>query len=229
MSWDLRKNMPYGGYDQYEFDVPVGRNGDAFDRYWVRILEMKESARIVRQALEKLPEGEFMAKVPRKIKPEAGEALSRVESARGEMAYYVVSDGSERPYRLRARTGSFMAMGIIEDVSPGLMVADLVATMANKKGLRVDVFPGDRGAFEVGTEDVGTLVAVMLRRQREKHGLSLSEVARRLGSRSKTSYARYEQGRSVPTVEKLFELLAAVAPGEDFVFHESPRRHPMAA
>ena len=109
------------------------------------------------------------------------------------------------------------------------MVADLVATMANKKGLRVDIFPGDRSAFEIGTGDVGALVAVMLRRQREKHGLSLSEVAHRLGSRSKTSYARYEQGRSVPTVEKLFELLGAVAPGEDFVFEAISRHHSMAA
>jgi len=69
----------------------------------------------------------------------------------------------------------------------------------------------------------------MLRRQREKRGVSLSEVAHRLGSRSKTAYARYEQGRAVPTVKKLFELLAAVAPGEDFVFHESPRSHTKAA
>jgi transcriptional regulator with XRE-family HTH domain len=69
----------------------------------------------------------------------------------------------------------------------------------------------------------------MLRRQREKHGVSLAEVARRLGSRSKTAYARYEQGRSVPTVEKLFQLLGAVAPGEDFVFKESPRHHIKAA
>jgi DNA-binding XRE family transcriptional regulator len=109
------------------------------------------------------------------------------------------------------------------------MMADLVETMADKKGLRVAIFPGARGAFEIGSDDAAALVAVMLRRQREKHGLSLSEVARRLGSRSKTAYARYEQGRSVPTVEKLFELLSAVAPGEDFVFQESPRHHSRAA
>jgi DNA-binding XRE family transcriptional regulator len=109
------------------------------------------------------------------------------------------------------------------------MVADLVETMPGKKGLHVDVFPGGRGTFEIGSDDAAALVAVILRRQREKHGVSLSEVARRLGSRSKTAYARYEQGRSVPTIEKLFELLAAVAPGEDFVFQESPRHHPKAA
>jgi len=109
------------------------------------------------------------------------------------------------------------------------MMADLVETMADKKGFLVDVFRGTRGAFEIGSDDAAAMVAVMLRRQREKHGVSLSEVARRLGSRSKTAYARYEQGRSVPTVEKLFELLAAVAPGEDFVLQESPRHHTSAA
>jgi NADH-quinone oxidoreductase subunit D len=136
VDWDVRRDLPYGAYPDFTFDVPVGRGwagtvGDCYDRYYVRVLEMGQSARIVRQALEKMPEGEYMAKVPRKIKPEAGEVLSRVESARGEMAYYVVSDGSERPYRVRARTGSFMAMGIIEDISPGLMVADLVALIAS--------------------------------------------------------------------------------------------------
>jgi hypothetical protein len=109
------------------------------------------------------------------------------------------------------------------------MVADLVETMADKKGFRVAVFPGGRGIFEIGSDADAALVAVMLRRQREKHGLSLSEVARRLGSRSKTSYARYEQGRNVPTVEKLFQLLRAVAPDEDFVIQESARRQGKAA
>jgi DNA-binding XRE family transcriptional regulator len=101
------------------------------------------------------------------------------------------------------------------------MIADLVETMADRKGLKIAVFPGPRGVSEIDSEDAATLVAVMLRRQREKHGVSLAEVARRLGARSKTAYARYEQGRSVPTVGKLFELLAAVAPGEDFVLQQS--------
>jgi len=101
------------------------------------------------------------------------------------------------------------------------MAADLVETMADKKGLHVKVFSGGRDSFEIASDDVATLVALMLRRQREKRGLSLAEVARRLGSSSKTAYARYEQGRSVPTIDKLFELLAAVAPDEDFVFSEA--------
>ena len=136
VDWDVRRDMPYGAYPNFKFGVPVGKgffgvSGDCFDRYYVRCLEMAESSKIVRQALETIPDGEIMAKVPRRIKPEAGEAFSRVESARGEMAYYVVSDGTDKAYRVRARTGSYLAMGIIEDISPGMMIADLVALIAS--------------------------------------------------------------------------------------------------
>ncbi len=136
VDWDLRRDLPYGAYPDFQFKVPVGcgykgTTGDCFDRYYVRIEEMRESAKIIRQALEKMPDGEFMAKVPRKLRPPAGEAQSRSESARGEMAYYVVADGGERPYRVRIRTGSFLAMGIIEAKSRGLMIADLVALVAS--------------------------------------------------------------------------------------------------
>ncbi|ABS25494.1 NADH-quinone oxidoreductase subunit D [Anaeromyxobacter sp. Fw109-5] len=138
VDWDIRRDLPYGAYPNFQFEVPVGKGwagtvGDCFDRYYVRCLEMKESSRIVRQALETIgqtPE-DIMAKVPRNVKPEAGEVLSRVESARGEMAYYVVSDGTNKAYRLRSRTGSFTAMSIIEDISGGLMVADLVALISS--------------------------------------------------------------------------------------------------
>jgi NADH-quinone oxidoreductase subunit D len=136
VAWDVRKDMPYGAYPSFRFDVPVGKGwagtvGDCFDRYYVRCLEMAESSKIVRQALETLPEGEIMAKVPRVMKPEAGESVGRVESARGELAYYVISDGTAKAHRVRARTGSFTAMSIIEDISPGLMVADLVALISS--------------------------------------------------------------------------------------------------
>jgi NADH-quinone oxidoreductase subunit D len=136
VDWDIRRDMPYGAYPDFEFAVPVGKGahgtlGDCWDRYSVRVQEILESSKIVRQALAKLPDGEIMAKVARKIKPEAGEAFARVESARGEMCYYVVSDGSEKAHRVRVRTGSFMAMGIVEELSHGLMVADLVALIAS--------------------------------------------------------------------------------------------------
>jgi NADH-quinone oxidoreductase subunit D len=136
ISWDTRRDLPYGAYPEFTFGVPVGQGkmgavGDCWDRYSVRVLEMLESSKIIRQALDKLPEGEIMAKVARKPKPEPGEAMARVESARGEMCYYVVSDGSENAYRVRVRTGSFMAMGIIEEMSQGLMIADLIALIAS--------------------------------------------------------------------------------------------------
>ncbi len=136
VDWDLRRDLPYGAYPHFKFAIPVGKGwygtvGDSFDRYYVRCLEMLESSKIVRQALESLPEGEIVAKVPRLVKPEAGEAVGRVESARGHLAYYVVSDGTAKAWRVRARTGSFTAMGIIEDISHGLMIADLVALIAS--------------------------------------------------------------------------------------------------
>lgn len=142
VDFDLRRDAPYGAYPDFRFKVPIGKAyagaergalvGDCYDRYYCRVLEMRESVSITRQALQKLPAGDFMApKVPRKLKPPAGEAQSRVEAARGEMAYYVVSDGGEHPYRVRARTGSFLAMGIIEELSKGLMIADLVALIAS--------------------------------------------------------------------------------------------------
>jgi NADH-quinone oxidoreductase subunit D len=143
VDWDVRRDLPYGAYALPEFAakvkwaVPVGKGffgtaGDCFDRYYVRCLEMAESSKIVRQALESIPDGDIMApKVPRNLKPEAGEAVGRVESARGEMAYYVVSDGTNKAYRVRCRTGSFTGMCIIEDISGGLMVADLVALIAS--------------------------------------------------------------------------------------------------
>jgi NADH-quinone oxidoreductase subunit D len=136
VDFDLRRDLPYGAYPRFQFEVPVGKGwvgkvGDCFDRYYCRCLEMGQSSRIVRQALESLPEGEIAAKVPRKVKPEPGEVLTRIESARGEMAYYVVSDGTDKAYRVRVRTGSFTAMGVIEEVSRGLMLADLVALIAS--------------------------------------------------------------------------------------------------
>ena len=136
VSWDARRDLPYGAYPDFSFDVPVGQGkmgavGDCWDRYSVRVLEILQSARIIRQALAKLPEGDILAKVKGKVKPDAGEAMARVESARGAMCYYVVSDGSEKAYRMRVRTGSFMAMGIIEEMSQGLMIADLVALIAS--------------------------------------------------------------------------------------------------
>ncbi len=138
VDWDLRRDRPYGAYVDLVPDVPVGEGrggalGDCYDRFLVRVAEMRASCKLLRQAIERYPsaEGPFQAKVPRRIKPKANEAQSRIESARGEMAYYVVADGTDHPYRVRARTGSFTAMSIIEKISAGLMIQDLIALIAS--------------------------------------------------------------------------------------------------
>jgi NADH-quinone oxidoreductase subunit D len=136
VDWDIRRGLPYSCYPDFEFGVPVGRGfrgrvGDSYDRFVVRVLEMRESARILRQALARIPEGEIQAKVPRKLKLPAGESYGVVESARGELGYYLVSDGGETPYRLKIRTGSFSSMWAIHQKSPGCMVADLVVLIAS--------------------------------------------------------------------------------------------------
>ncbi|MBI2067536.1 MAG: NADH-quinone oxidoreductase subunit D [Deltaproteobacteria bacterium] len=137
LKWDLRKDLPYSVYPEFEFDVPVGTGeagtlGDCFDRYMVRIREMGESVKILRQCFEKIPsEGEPQVKVPKKIRPPAGEIYVRTESTRGDLGCYLVSDGGDKPYRLKFRAGSFNAMSIVEKVSRGMMVADLIAFIAS--------------------------------------------------------------------------------------------------
>ena len=134
--YDVRRDEPYSVYPEFEFDVPVGTGevgsvGDSFARYWVRLQEMKESAKILRQCFEQMPDGPVIAKVPRKFRPPAGDAYIRLESARGDMGWYAVSDGTEFPYRCKVRTGSFAAMSIVDKVSVGLMLADLVTVIAS--------------------------------------------------------------------------------------------------
>ncbi|MBU0506704.1 NADH-quinone oxidoreductase subunit D, partial [bacterium] len=139
MRFDVRKDIPYSIYSELDFSVPIGRGeagkiGDCFDRYWVRIEEMRESLHILRQCFRKLqglPTGEIQTMIPRVIKPPKGDVLVRIESARGDMAYWLVSDGTAKPYRLHCRTGSFTAMGVIEKISQGLMLGDLVALIGS--------------------------------------------------------------------------------------------------
>lgn len=136
VDWDLRRDQPYSIYPEFEFDVPVGRGeeraveGDCFYRWQVREEEMRQSSRILRQAIDRVPSGEITCKVPRKIKPPAAEVYAAVEGARGEIGVYLVSDGSPNPYRAKWRSSSFSALSMIEYISPGLMIADLVAVIA---------------------------------------------------------------------------------------------------
>ena len=102
-----------------------------------------------------------------------------------------------------------------------VMVKDLLETLANRPGFSVEVYPGKRDEFEVGSADTRSIISLLLRRRRENSGLSLSEVAQRMGVKSHNAYARYERGTSIPTLEKLDELLQAVSPGRDFVLHQS--------
>jgi len=136
VDFDVRRDIPYSIYPELQFDVPIGTGeegtvGDCFDRYMVRIREIQESCKLLRQCLQQIPDGPVLAKVPRKFKPPVGDAYVRVESARGDMGWYCVSDGSEYPYRVKIRTGSFTAMSIIEKVSRGLMIADLITVVAS--------------------------------------------------------------------------------------------------
>jgi len=101
------------------------------------------------------------------------------------------------------------------------MVADRLETLAHRPGFAVKVHPGQHGDFEVSSNDTRGMISLLLRRQRERSGLSLAEAAERLGAKSRNAYARYERGTSVPTLEKLNELLHAVAPDQDFVLHHS--------
>lgn len=104
------------------------------------------------------------------------------------------------------------------------MIADAIESLVNKEGFKIEVFPGKDSYFEIGTPNVALLVAFLLRRQRLKRGLTLKEVSRRLGAKSHNTYARYEQGKSVPTIEKLGLLLSVLSPDNDFVLQESQRK-----
>lgn len=136
IKWDLRKNKPYSGYEQYEFEVPVGEGtygtlGDCWDRYYVRMKEIEESLKIIEQAITHLPDGDFMAKVSKVIKPAKGEVYSRVEGSRGEVGYHIVSDGSKNPYRIKVKSPCFTNVSLLPDLAPGQMIADFVATIGS--------------------------------------------------------------------------------------------------
>lgn len=136
VKWDLRKDEPYSIYPKLDFDIPigsgeVGTTGDCFDRFWVRIEEMRQSCKMIRQCFELIPEGDIQAKLPRNLKPAKGEIYMRSESARGEMGFYIISNGGTSPERIKIRTGSFSAMAIMEEVAKGIMIADMVALISS--------------------------------------------------------------------------------------------------
>ena len=129
VKWDIRKAVPYSGYDKFDFEIPIGENGDTYDRYLVRMAEMRQSLRIILQAVEGLPDGPIMAKVPKILKPPVGEVYHSIEAPKGELGYFIVSDGSTQPYRLRVRPPSFVNLQALDKMVRGSLVADVVAVI----------------------------------------------------------------------------------------------------
>lgn len=131
VNYDLRKARPYSVYDRFEFSVPIGQKGDCFERYYLRILEMEQSAKIIRQALDQIEEGPIKAKMSKVIKPSAGEAYAEIESSKGIMGTYVVSDGSTKPYRVHFRRPSFVNLGYLDQMLKGWKIADVIAILGS--------------------------------------------------------------------------------------------------
>jgi len=129
VKWDLRKAQPYANYAEFDFEIPTGKHGDTYDRYMVRMQEMRQSLRIIEQAVGKIPEGPIMAKVPKVIKPAVGEIYHSIEAPKGELGYFIVSDGSTQPYRVRVRPPSFVNLQALDLMVRGQLVADVIAVI----------------------------------------------------------------------------------------------------
>lgn len=138
IKWDVRKDEPYSIYDRFDFDIPVGEGiygpvGSAFDRYYVRIREIEESVRILRQALKQCPEkGDVKEAIPRRFRSAAGaEAYARSEAPRGELGFYLRSNGTDIPDRVKGRSPCFVNISVMDEISRGCMVADLVVVVGS--------------------------------------------------------------------------------------------------
>jgi NADH-quinone oxidoreductase subunit D len=138
VQWDLRKADPYEVYDRMEFDVPIGATGDVFDRYLVRIQEMRESVKIITQCIEQVPGGPVKAKVPFNVRPPRGDAYAAVEAPKGELGFYLVSDGGISPYRCKIRSPSFINLTLLREMLVGWKMGDLVVILGS-----VDIVMGE--------------------------------------------------------------------------------------
>src|SRR4026208_2116704 len=127
VAWDVRKSRPYAAYADMDFDIPVGENGDTYDRYLVRLEEMRQSRRLFVQAVDNLPDGPVNAKVPKVVKPPVGDYYHSIEGPKGEIGCYVVSDGTAQPWRVRVRPPSFVNLQALRQMCVGHLVADVVA------------------------------------------------------------------------------------------------------
>src|SRR5438128_6266083 len=122
VKWDIRKAQPYANYSEFDFEIPTGENGDTFDRYLVRMAEMRQSLRIIEQAVGKIPDGPIMAKVPKVMKPSLAEIYHSIEAPKGSLGYFIVSDCSTQPYRVRVRPPSFVNLQALDQMVRGQLV-----------------------------------------------------------------------------------------------------------
>jgi NADH-quinone oxidoreductase subunit D len=140
VNYDIRKVDHYGIYDRFQFRIPLGEHGDVYDRYMIRMLEMRESVKILQAALRDLPPGPIMdpkAKI-RGFRPKPGEAYGRIEAPKGELGFYLISDGGSNPYRYRVRPPSLINLTILEDMCLGQTIADVVVILGS-----VDIVLGE--------------------------------------------------------------------------------------
>lgn len=139
VKWDLRKDQPYSIYDRFDFDVPVGTNGDCYDRYLIRMEEIRQSLRILEQAMDQFPtDGDILGKVPRVIRPPEGEAYVRIESPRGEIGCHIISKGKAEPYRLKFRRPSFVNLQILPKLLVGETMTNMIAILGG-----IDIVVGE--------------------------------------------------------------------------------------
>jgi NADH-quinone oxidoreductase subunit D len=138
IAWDIRKAEPYCGYEKYDFEIPIGYQGDSYDRFIVRLEEMRQSVKIIRQALDGLPGGPHSTQVPLVLRPPAGEAYGRVEGPRGELGYYLISDEGPSPYRFHIRPPSFINLSVLKEMTVGGTVADAIVALGS-----VDIVVGE--------------------------------------------------------------------------------------
>ena len=131
LSWDVRKSDPYDIYSSLDFEVPVGTQGDVYDRYWVRLQEMRQSLSLVEQCVSRIPQGPVRAEVPLIFRPPEGDAYVPIEAPKGELGFYIVSDGGISPYRCKIRAPSFINLTLLKEMLIGRKMADLVVILGS--------------------------------------------------------------------------------------------------
>jgi NADH-quinone oxidoreductase subunit D len=136
IKFDLRREDPYSIYSRFDFEIPVGKGlqgtvGDCWDRYYVRVREMEQSLKIIEQAIDHIPEGDVQSAIPKRIKPPKGTVYTRVENPRGELGYFIISDGSVNPFRVKVRAPSFVNLEVLGELCKGYLVADIIVILGS--------------------------------------------------------------------------------------------------